>query len=156
MSPHIAAPSDLRDGPDLLRNLPDECEDLSVEESESPGSLALGVVVFLVELVLLAVLAWSGARLGSPSLPLAILLAVVLPGVAALIWGRWLAPRATRRLHEPTRLIVKLALLAIAAGLLALSGVIVPAVAFMVLGGVIVCVGERSTRLGHRSSAGNK
>jgi hypothetical protein len=116
-----------------------------VEESESAGSPGFGVVVFLVELVLLAVLAWSGARLGSRSLPLAILLALVLPGLAALVWARWLAPRAMRRLGHAARLIMKLALLAIAAGLLALSGLVIYAVVFLVVAGVIVSWGERSS-----------
>ncbi len=117
-----------------------------MEESDSPGSAAFGVVVFLTELLLLAVLAWSGARLGSPRLPLAIGLALVLPGLAAPAWGRWLAPRAPRRLQGVTRLIIKLTLLIIAAGLLALSGLVAYAVVFLVVGAVVFSVGERSSR----------
>ncbi|WP_462202761.1 DUF2568 domain-containing protein [Frankia sp. CcWB3] len=37
-------------------------------------------------------------------------LAGLLPLLTAGIWGRWLAPRAARRLGQPSRLAVKLAL----------------------------------------------
>ncbi|MBD5784701.1 YrdB family protein [Cellulosimicrobium terreum] len=115
-----------------------------MEEAELQLPRALDVLVFVVELVLFAVLAWAGARLGSPTL-VAVLLTVALPVIAALVWGRWLAPRASRRLDNPTRLVVKLALLAVAATLLALSGVIALAVALLVVGVVIVWLGEAGT-----------
>ena len=54
---------------------------------------ALDVLVFIVELVLLAILAVAGARLGSHAT--AIALAVLLPLVTALLWGfTWLRARA--------------------------------------------------------------
>lgn len=69
---------------------------------------AVEVAVFVVELVLLAVFAVSGVRLGSHVT--AIVLAVLLPLVAATLWGLYLAPRATRRLPHPWCLLAKLAL----------------------------------------------
>src|SRR5690242_20555912 len=60
------------------------------------ASTFLGLVVFLLELLLLAVLAIAGARLGNDTVT-SILLAVGLPLAAALVWGLLLAPRAARR-----------------------------------------------------------
>ena len=99
------------------------------------------VLVFLVELVLLAVLAVAGARLGSGAL--APVLAVALPVAAATIWARYLAPRASGRLRNPARLLVKLALVVLAAGLLASSGAPGWAGAFLVVGVVLFAAGER-------------
>lgn len=115
-----------------------------MEQPQRPDSLAFGLLVFLAELAMLAVLAWSGARLGAPHLPAAIVLAICLPLVAAVLWGLWLAPRAKRRLGNPARLIIKLVLFAAAGALLALSGLLVQAIVFCVLCGAIVAWGERS------------
>jgi hypothetical protein len=51
---------------------------------------------------MLAALAWGGWNmLGSSAA--SIVLAVVLPVAAALVWGRWIAPRAGHRLPDPAR-----------------------------------------------------
>jgi hypothetical protein len=70
---------------------------------------ALDVLVFIAELVLLAIVAVAGARLGSHAS--AIALAVLLPVVTALLWGLYLAPRATRRLPHRNRRVAKLAVM---------------------------------------------
>jgi len=101
---------------------------------------ALDAVVFLAELCLLAVLAWAGARLGAGAW--AVVLAIALPLVAAVLWGLLLAPRAARRLRYPARLIVKLVLLAVAAGALALSGEVLWAIGFLVLTAAVTVAGE--------------
>ena len=97
-----------------------------------PGQAALATIRFLTELALLAVLAWAGA---GASLPLAgrIVLAVAAPLVAMAIWGRWLAPRARSRLHDPLRLVVELVLFAVAAAALAATGPVLAAVVFAVI-----------------------
>jgi hypothetical protein len=71
--------------------------------------MALLAVRFLAELGMLACLGvggWqrAGSLLGS------VVLGVALPGVAAAVWGRWVAPRAPRRLHDPARLGVEVTL----------------------------------------------
>ena len=43
-------------------------------------------------------------------------LAVLAPAAAAVAWGRWLAPRAPRPLHDPRRLGLEVALFASAGG----------------------------------------
>lgn len=76
---------------------------------------AVETAVFFNELLLLAVLALAGARLGG-NVALRILLAIALAAAAGL-WGRWPAPRASGRLAHPARLAAKLALFAAGAAL---------------------------------------
>lgn len=101
---------------------------------------ALDVLVFIVELALLAVLAAAGARLGSQAT--AITLALLLPLVSAVLWGLYLAPRASRRLPHPRRLVAKLAVILAASALLAASGATAWGLAFLLVGGTLVTVGE--------------
>lgn len=68
---------------------------------------AIEAVRFLLELAMLAALAVAGAAV-SP------VLAVVLPVLAAAVWARWIAPKSRRRLADPVRLAVELALFAAA------------------------------------------
>jgi hypothetical protein len=89
----------------------------------APGAPQVGpadVLAFLCELALLALLAVAGWRLGASTAlgtPLAVVLALALPGVVVMVWGRWLARTAERRLPQPWRLDVQIALF-VAAGLL--------------------------------------
>jgi hypothetical protein len=101
----------------------------------------LGLVVFLIELLLLAVLAVAGARLGNDVVA-SVLLGVGLPVVAALVWGLLLAPRATHRLRHPLRLVAKVALVALAATLLGVTGVEVWSIAFGVVAALVFAIGE--------------
>jgi hypothetical protein len=101
---------------------------------------ALDGLVFIVELALLASLAVAGARLGAHAA--AIALAVLLPLVAAVLWGRYLAPRASRRLPHPARLVAKLALILAASALLAAAGAIAWGLALLLAGGMLFTVGE--------------
>ena len=97
-----------------------------------PAQSILLIVRFLTEVALIAVLVWAGV---GASLPLAgrIVIAVAAPVLAMVIWGRWLAPRARQRLTDPLRLAVELALFAVAAAALALTGPVVAAVVFAVI-----------------------
>jgi hypothetical protein len=79
-----------------------------VERTSGPVA-ALLVVRFAAELALLVALAWAGWYLGGPVV-LSVLLAIALPTAAALVWGRWVAPKAARRLADPARLGVEAAL----------------------------------------------
>ena len=108
---------------------------------------ALDAVVFLAELCLLAVLAWSGARLGTGAW--AVLLAIALPLTAAVLWGLLLAPRSARRLRHPARLIVKLVLIGAAAAALAVSGEVLWAAGFLVLTATVTIAGELRAARGH-------
>jgi uncharacterized membrane protein len=78
------------------------------------------VLALVLELVALAVLAWGGYRLAGGGV-VGVVLAVVLPVVAALLWGRFAAPRA-RRTSPGRRLAVQLLVLGGAAALLGWQG----------------------------------
>lgn len=85
--------------------------------------LALAVVRFAAELGMLAALAYAGWRLLSDTPVLGIVTAVTLPVLAAVVWGAWVAPKSARRLEDPARLSVELALFGAAvAGLLLVVG----------------------------------
>ena len=61
-----------------------------------PPALAVNandVVAFFVELGVLALIAVAGWQLGG-STPVRLALAVVLPGLAVVLWGAFAAPRA--------------------------------------------------------------
>src|SRR5690348_7304430 len=120
-------------------------------ESDSAPTL-LDLVVFLTELLLLGVLAVAGARLGS-GVVASVLLAVALPVAAAVLWGLLLAPHAARRLHHPQRLVVKIALVAVAATLLGVTGAVVWAIIFGVVVAGVFAIGELTTTPGGHDHA---
>jgi hypothetical protein len=103
----------------------------------------LQVAGFLDELALLAVLAVAGTGLAS-STAASWLLAILLPLAAAVLWGMWLAPRASRRLAHPARLGAKLALVVVAAALLASAGAVWWAAAFLIVSAPLLIAAERS------------
>lgn len=83
-----------------------------------PANLGLR---FLLELCLLAALAYGGWHMVDP-LAGSITLAIALPLLAAVIWGRYLSPRAAVAVRDPWRLLIELVLFAAAVALLALAG----------------------------------
>lgn len=75
---------------------------------------------FLIELACLAALAyWGAGATGDVLANLA--LAILVPTAAAVAWGVWSAPRASRRLSGRRRAALELALLACSCVLLALA-----------------------------------
>jgi hypothetical protein len=100
--------------------------------------------VFLTELLLLVVLAVAGARLGNGGVG-SVLLDVGLPVAAAVLWGLLLAPRGTRRLQHPQRLVVKVALVAAAATMLGLTDAVVWAIIFGAFAASVFALGEVTT-----------
>jgi hypothetical protein len=78
-------------------------------------------VAFLLELVLLGVVAWWGFSVDGPT-ALRGLFGLGLPVLIAALWATVLAPTASRRLPMPWLVIVKLVLYALAsAGLVAIA-----------------------------------
>jgi hypothetical protein len=75
---------------------------------------------FLAEIAMLGALAWGGWHLVDG--PLALLPAVLIPVVAALVWGRWVAPRSAHRLPDPGRAGVELVLFMLAFVLVTQAG----------------------------------
>ena len=70
-------------------------------------------VRFLLELVMLTGLAWTGWHLGGPAV-VELLLAVVLTAVGIGLWALFVAPRASRRLPDPARLGIEIVLFGVA------------------------------------------
>lgn len=112
-------------------------------EIKRPGVLA--VLVLLDELLLLVVLAVAGAGIGGP-LPLRVILATALPLACVVIWGRWLAPRAPRRLEPPGLLTGKVGMALIASLLLAATGPAVWAGLFFVFSAALMAIAESRPR----------
>ena len=79
---------------------------------------------FIAELLLLTSYGVGGWALGGTvgNLASALALAIALPLLVGLVWGRWVAPRSARRLPDPARLGVELLLFA---GAMALLGGVV-------------------------------
>jgi Protein of unknown function (DUF2568) len=93
---------------------------------------AIQTASFIGELAMLALLAVTGARLGAGALVLELAAGILLPVLAASIWGVWMAPQSSRRLADPGRLTAQVALFA-ATGLLAgLAGMATLGIVFAV------------------------
>jgi hypothetical protein len=69
----------------------------------------LDVVAFVAELLMIGGLAVAGWSLGHGWV-ISLVVAVLLPLVAAAVWGLWCAPRAVHRLSRLPRWAVKVAL----------------------------------------------
>lgn len=59
---------------------------------------------FVLEICALAALAYGGWHLPG-AIWLRVLAAVVFPLLAAIVWGRWVAPKASHPIPDPQRLI---------------------------------------------------
>ena len=87
---------------------------------------------FLLELLLLAALAWWGFTLDAPIL-VRILVGLAAPLGGAAVWGLWIAPRARSRLGDPLRFGVETVLWIAGAGAVAAVWNVVAGVVFLVL-----------------------
>jgi hypothetical protein len=87
---------------------------------------------FVLELCALAALAYGGWHVPGP-LWLRIVLAVILPLVAAVAWGRWVAPKASHPIPDPLRLVPEWFVFGGAAVALAATGHPVLAAALAIL-----------------------
>ncbi len=110
-----------------------------MERPARPATTALlwagATAVFLTELAALVGLALGGWSMPGPAWA-RVLLAALLPVVAAAVWGAFLAPRASRPLAEPSRIALRAVVLAAGAAGFAASGR--PVLAWAVLAGVVV------------------
>jgi hypothetical protein len=59
---------------------------------------------FVLELCALAALAYGGWHVSGPTWA-RIVVAVLLPLIAAVAWGRWVAPKASHPVPDPLRLV---------------------------------------------------
>ena len=77
--------------------------------------LALALRFVVAELGALAALAWCGLEIGGV---VGVALACVFVAVVIALWGAFVAPRAPRRLRDPARFALELAIFAAATGAL--------------------------------------
>ena len=70
---------------------------------------------------MLGCLAYGGWAVGDGDVLVSSARAIALPLAAALAWGRWVAPRAARRLEDPRRMGVEVALFTVAVLVLVLG-----------------------------------
>jgi hypothetical protein len=76
---------------------------------------------FLTELATVAVLATAGA-LAHTAVAWRVVLAILGVVLFAVIWGRWIGPRAAHRLSDPQRLIAEILIFVVSAVVLGLVG----------------------------------
>lgn len=107
------------------------------------------VAAFAAELALLAALALAGANLTTTPVT-RIVLAIALPLAVATLWGRWLAPRASRRLPPVPGLLAKLLIFTLTSVLLAVTGFPTLAVIFWVVTIPVLTLAERGRHNAHR------
>ena len=96
---------------------------------------SVATLVFVTELAAYVGLALGGWSFTGP-VWVRVLAAVLLPVVAALVWGTFLAPRAPRPPAEPLRIACRAAVLAAGAAGFAASGR--PGLAWAVLAGTVL------------------
>src|SRR5258708_364251 len=77
-------------------------------------------IAFLLELCALAALAYWGFQVGNGILK--VVLGIGAPLLAAIIWGRFMAPASKTRFHGNAYLLLKVAIFGIAAVALAIAG----------------------------------
>jgi uncharacterized protein DUF2568 len=108
-----------------LRSQTGRQEETNIRATEHPAVRAVVLtnlaVRFLLELGVLAALAFGGAQVGQ-GLAMKIGLGVGAPVLAAVVWGAFVAPRAAKRLPDPWRLLPEAAVFGAAAVALALAG----------------------------------
>ncbi|MGZ4602089.1 MAG: YrdB family protein [Kineosporiaceae bacterium] len=114
---------------------------MSAASSRTSAVLA---VRFATEVGLVAAAAWAAAA-HTRNVLAAITLGIAAAVVVAAVWGVWIAPASRRRLPDPARLMLELALFATAVAGLALARHVLPAVVLGVVGAA-TAVGVRLLR----------
>ena len=74
------------------------------ERSMKRLNLAFRFILEMLVLVALVLFGWSR----SDSLPAQLFLALAMPAAVMIVWGLFVAPKASRRLDDPARLAVEL------------------------------------------------
>ncbi len=109
-----------------------------------PGHPAFLAFRFLLELVTVAVLAWTGASAGGGT-AVRVILAIGLPVVLTVIWAVMMAPSARRRLRDPARLAAELVLFLGSAAGLAIVGHVLAAASYAVVAAGAALLARRIT-----------
>ena len=123
-----------------------------------PGGFVLANLAlrFVLELCALAGLGYAGAVLGD-SLLVSVVLGVGLPLVAGVLWGLFVAPKATLQAPVPVRLLVEAAVFVAAGVCLIVAGSVAFGVVLLVawlLNTVVLLATRRHTVYGREVSLG--
>lgn len=118
---------------------------MDAERQRDSGTGVLDIGAFFAEVLMLVALVYVGVATPA-SVVGRVVLAIALPLAVSLVWGRWLAPRATRRLPPRPGLALKIALFAVTAVLLGIVGQILLAVIFLVVTEGVVIAAELGRR----------
>jgi hypothetical protein len=94
------------------------------------GSLL--TIRFVTELATVAALAAAGA-LAHTAVAWRVVLAILGVAAFAVVWGRWIGPRAGHRLSDPVRLVVEIVIFVVSAVALSLVGYLVIGVVVAVI-----------------------
>jgi hypothetical protein len=94
-------------------------------------ALSLGLR-FALELALIVIVAIWGASLDASGF-VRVLVAIGAPLIVVLIWGRWVAPKASSRLADPERFVLEVVLFAIGGVAAAANWSVVVGVAFAIV-----------------------
>ena len=113
------------------------------EAQGRPGVLEVGV--FLAEVAMLAALVYVGLALPSSVIGRIALVAGLL-AIYIVIWGRWLAPKAPRRLGPRSGLSLKVTIFAVGSMLLLWVGPLWLAIAFFLVTEALVVAAESQRR----------
>ncbi|HEY6526909.1 MAG TPA: DUF2568 domain-containing protein [Solirubrobacteraceae bacterium] len=100
-------------------------------------------VKFLLELAAFAAFAWWGGTVGHGVV--SVVIAIAAPALAVVVWGRWAAPRAPRRLAVARRVPLELAVFALAAvaiGTVSVIAGVVLAVAVAINAALLTAFGQ--------------
>lgn len=97
-----------------------------------PGKAINRIAAFFLEVAMLIALGYSGFQYPE-NIILKYLLMILLPLIAAVLWGFFAAPKSKRRLQQPYRMFFAMVIFGTAAFLLYETGVVMLAVIFAVL-----------------------
>ena len=124
---------------------------MTTDATRRGGTAVIEALAFLCELTMLVVLAIAGIGLGQNPAG-RVLLAIVLPLVAILVWARFIAPTSKTRLADPARLIVQYALFILTGLVACLGGHVVLGIVFTVVALIIFGL----ARLGNGVTGGSR
>lgn len=102
----------------------------------------VAVLSFVLELAMLALLAYAGWRIGTATAT-RLVAAIGFPVVAVVVWGRWMAPTSRARLADPGRLVAQVALFVASGALLAAADRAWVGVGFAVLASAVFALTRR-------------